>query len=330
MGNGRWLIVNDSFGALAVAFAGRDLVSWSDSSVSIKAAEANLARNDVDPGTVTFVPSTETPPGPVDLAIVKVPRTLAFLEDELRRLRPLLHDASMVIGAGMTRAVHRSTIAAFETTIGPTPTSLARKKARLLLPSLDPSLPSAPRVEPGTWVTAEGITVFDLPNVFSSGGLDAGTRLLLDHLPPVPPGHTVVDLGCGNGVVAATIAHRNADIALVCCDESHHAVAAARRTLGVAGVEASLHVADVLDGVSDSSADLVVVNPPFHAGGARTTDVAHRMFREARRVLRPGGEIRVVGNRHLGHHVALGRCFSEVEVVASDPGFVVLRAVRES
>ena len=129
-------------------------------------------------------------------------------------------------------------------------------------------------------------------------------------------------------MVAATLAHRHQDIHVVCCDESYQAVAAARATVGSVTRGATFHVTDVLDGVPDRSADLVVVNPPFHAGGARTTDVAHRMFHDAHRVLRPGGELRVVGNRHLGHHVALRRAFGSVAVVASDPRFVVLSAPR--
>ena len=54
------------------------------------------------------------------------------------------------------------------------------------------------------------------------------------------------------------------------------------------------------------------------------------MFTGARRALRPGGELWVVGNRHLGYHVTLRRIFGNSELVASDAKFVVLRAVRRS
>jgi 16S rRNA (guanine1207-N2)-methyltransferase len=53
------------------------------------------------------------------------------------------------------------------------------------------------------------------------------------------------------------------------------------------------------------------------------------MFTGARRVLAPGGELWVVGNRHLGYHVKLRRLFGNCRLVASDPKFVVLRAVRK-
>ncbi len=70
-------------------------------------------------------------------------------------------------------------------------------------------------------------------------------------------------------------------------------------------------------------------NPPFHSHRATTDTTARRMFGTARAALREGGELWVVGNRHLGYHVRLRRLFGNCEVVASDPKFVVLRAVKQ-
>ena len=326
----RWLVLNDGFGALAAAgiALGRTVTSWSDSFVAHAATADNLERNGLDLTSFTAVPSDERPDGPIELVLVKVPRTLALLEDQLVRLGPLLTTASTVIGAGMTRDVHRSTIEAFERAIGPTPTSRARKKARLLLAQVDPDVDAPVPLPPITWTSPDGIEVTSLPNVFSSGHLDAGTRLLLDHLPAPRPDATVVDLGCGNGVIAATMAARHPQIDVVCCDESYLAVAAARATVGRIAEHATFLVTDVLDGVADRSVDLVLVNPPFHTGGARTSAVATHMFAEAQRVLRDGGELRVVANRHLDHHAALKRRFGSIEVVAADARFSVIAASK--
>jgi 16S rRNA G1207 methylase RsmC len=74
--------------------------------------------------------------------------------------------------------------------------------------------------------------------------------------------------------------------------------------------------------------DLVLNNPPFHSHQATTDATAWRMFTGARRALRPGGELWVIGNRHLGYHVKLRKLFGNSRLMASDPKFVVLKAVK--
>lgn len=141
----------------------------------------------------------------------------------------------------------------------------------------------------------------------------------------------MVDLGCGNGVVGTAVALADPDAEVLFTDESFQAVASAEATYEASGAagRAEFRVADGLAGVPDGSVDLVLNNPPFHSHQATTDATARRMFGGARRVLRPGGELWVVGNRHLGYHVALRRLFGNSELVASDPKFVVLRAVRK-
>src|SRR3546814_19947478 len=82
------------------------------------ATRANLERNRIDPDRVELLASTDDPEGPLDVGIVKVPRTLALLEDQLRRLRPHLHAGSVVLGAGMTQDVHRPTIRSEASRVG--------------------------------------------------------------------------------------------------------------------------------------------------------------------------------------------------------------------
>ncbi len=326
----RWLIVNDLFGALAVALADRRPQSWNDSVTSHHATLANLERNGLDTGSVRLVPSTETPAGPIDVAVIKVPRTLALLEDELRRLRPLLHAGSVIVAGGMVKSIHRSTLDTFEQTIGPSPTSLAKKKARLVLPTYEPALVERSSPYPGRYSLDDGSPVIEHANVFSRGRLDIGTRAMLDHLPPIAEGADVLDLGCGNGLLGLTAARRGPLRSLCFVDESYQAIASAQANVEGWAIEAPCSfIADrTLASVGSSSIDVVLNNPPFHAHQSRSDDTAKRMFTDAHRVLRPGGELLVVGNRHLDYHKQLQRRFGNGEVVGSTPKFVVLRARR--
>ena len=141
----------------------------------------------------------------------------------------------------------------------------------------------------------------------------------------------MVDLGCGNGVVGTAVAVADPTAEVLFVDESFQAVASAEATYKANGVpgHAEFRVGDGLAGVPDGSVDLVLNNPPFHSHQATTDTTAWRMFTGARRALRPGGELWVIGNRHLGYHVKLRKAFGNSQLVASDPKFVVLKAVKE-
>jgi 16S rRNA (guanine1207-N2)-methyltransferase len=176
-----------------------------------------------------------------------------------------------------------------------------------------------------------GRTVTNHAGVFCADRLDLGTRLLLEHLPHRSGPETVVDLGCGNGVLGTAAALANPECEVLFTDESHQAAASAEETFAAnapAGAKARFAVGDALADVPPGSVDLVLNNPPFHSHQATTDRAARRMFAGARAALRPGGELWVVGNRHLGHHARLRRLFGNCEVVAATPKFVLLRAVR--
>jgi 16S rRNA (guanine1207-N2)-methyltransferase len=80
--------------------------------------------------------------------------------------------------------------------------------------------------------------------------------------------------------------------------------------------------------LSKESIDRVLNNPPFHENNAIRDAVAWQMFSESRDVLRPGGELWVVGNHHLAYQAKLKRLFGNCKLVASNDRFVVLQAVR--
>ncbi|MEV8065749.1 methyltransferase [Streptomyces sp. NPDC085995] len=334
--SGTVVVVGDRWGALVTALAAHGPTQITDSYLGQEATRLNLARNGAEPGAVRLLTTQDPPPDRIDVLLVRVPKSLALLEDQLLRLAPALHAGTVVVGTGMVKEIHTSTLTLFERIIGPTRTSLAERKARLILCTPDPSLerPANPwpyaYTLPGGVGAVSGRTVVNHAGVFCADRLDIGTRFLLQHLPDGDDARRVVDLGCGNGVVgtAMGLAHPEAEVLFT--DESFQAVASAEATYKANGVpgHAEFRVGDGLSGVPDGSVDLVLNNPPFHSHQATTDATAWRMFTGARRALRPGGSLWVIGNRHLGYHVKLRRLFGNSELVASDPKFVLLRAVK--
>ncbi|TWD25470.1 16S rRNA (guanine1207-N2)-methyltransferase [Streptomyces sp. T12] len=333
--SGTVVVVGDRWGALVTALAAHRPTQITDSWLGQEATRANLARNGVEPGAVRLLTTQDAPPGRIDVLLVRVPKSLALLEDQLLRLAPSVHADTVVVGTGMVKEIHTSTLDLFERILGPTRTSLAERKARLIFCTPDPA-PARPAnpwpyryTLPQDVGPVSGRTVVNHAGVFCADRLDIGTRFFLRHL-PAGRGGRVVDLGCGNGVVGTAMALADPKAEVLFVDESFQAVASAQDTYRANDVsgQAEFRVGDGLAGVPAGSVDLVLNNPPFHSHQATTDATAWRMFTGARRTLRPGGELWVVGNRHLGYHVKLRRLFGNSEVVASDPKFVVLRAVR--
>ncbi|OKI20126.1 methyltransferase [Streptomyces sp. CB03911] len=349
---GTVVVLGDRWGALVTALAGRvepgatRLVQISDSYLGQQATLANLVRNgsgDADrPGgadVVELLSTRDAPPERIDVLLVRVPKSLALLEDQLHRLAPGVHAGTVVVGTGMVTEIHTSTLKLFERILGHTRTSLAAKKARLIFCAPDPAIPRTPGPWPHSYQLPEDIgvaggrTVVNHAGIFCAERLDIGTRFLLRHLPERRGPERVVDLGCGNGVVGTAAALANPEAEVLFVDESHQAVASARATYR-ANTDPATHAGaefltgDGLAGVPAGSVDLVLNNPPFHTHQATTEATSRRMFTGARDALRPGGELWVIGNRHLGYHVKLRRLFGNCEVVSSDPKFVILRAVK--
>lgn len=324
------LIVNDSFGALTVSLSHTPLWSQSDSVLAQLGCRANLAANAIPADDIQLLDSLQAPTAAIELALVKIPKSLALLEDQLYRLRPLLSPGAKVVGAGMTKTIHNSTLQLFARVLGPTHTSLAQKKARLIFCQPAPQDWRGDSPYPSYYpLENTELTLCNHAAVFSRAGLDIGSRFLLQNLPDLGATREIIDLGCGNGVLGLMAKRQWPGLHCHFYDESHMAIASARHNIeaafgSTAGCEFSVN--DCLRGVPANSADAILNNPPFHQQQVVGDHIAWQMFRDSHRVLRRGGLLCVVGNRHLGYHSKLQRLFGNCEVSASNRKFVILQA----
>lgn len=166
---------------------------------------------------------------------------------------------------------------------------------------------------------------------FGGPTLDHGSRLLLASCAETPSAATrIVDLGCGNGVLAVAAARMNPAAQLIATDQSLAAVAATTLTAKRAGVSdrVTVHRADGAEAVPDGWAQLILLNPPFHSGATVHTGVAHRLIRSCARALAPGGELRIVSNSHLGYRSLVERAIGETRQLTQNRTFTVLSAIR--
>lgn len=186
---------------------------------------------------------------------------------------------------------------------------------------------SPPDLETATFSVAFGGTTFTFvsrPGVFSHGEVDPASRLLLE-VASVHPGDRILDLGCGYGILGIVAAQQAPEGYAVMVDRNLLAVELARenaRLNAVTNVEVLL--SDGVEAVADRRFDLVLCNPPFHAGRPADRLAGEVLLVQGASVLAPGGRFYVVANEFLPYERVLRDALGEVEEVARRDGFKVL------
>jgi 16S rRNA G1207 methylase RsmC len=190
-------------------------------------------------------------------------------------------------------------------------------------------------IAPGTWrefeVGVHGYTfrLRSLPGVFAfDDDVDEGTRLLLDQL-DVAPGGSVLDVGCGYGIIGLLAARLGAGhVDMV--DVNLLAIASARENIaGNAVSNAEAFLSDAFSAVGNKRYDLIASNPPFHAGKSVDYAVAHAFIEHARSALKPGGRLLLVANKFIRYDHLMRTTFNTVECLIETNKYHVLQGFQE-
>ena len=131
--------------------------------------------------------------------------------------------------------------------------------------------------------------------VFSADRVDDGTKYLLLAAPSPPPTGTVVDLGCGYGPIACTLAARTPGATVWAVDVNQRALDLCRANAAALGLT-NVRVAHVDDLPAELSVDLLWSNPPIRIG----KDALHALLAGWLGRLAPGGSAVLVVRKHLG------------------------------
>ncbi len=329
---GTVVVIGDNYGALTLGAAAVLDLHGIRVHQDARAGELALAANarraaDIDlSGRFTHQPLGRALLEGARVVLLQLPRSLAALDDISRAIAAYA-DPSVVVYAGgrvkhMTPAMNDVLGTSFEEVTA----TLARQKSRVLIAErrregIAPALPRREHHDDlDLWVCASG-------NAFAGTKIDIGTRLLIDHLDEmVPDARTAVDLGCGTGVLAALLARSRGDLRVIATDQSAAAVESATATMAANGLAQRVDVVrdDALSGFDDDSADLILLNPPFHVGSTVHAGIALKLFEAAGRVLRPGGELWTVFNSHLAYRAALQRAVGPTRQVDRNAKFTVM------
>lgn len=329
--NTRTLILNDNFGALAASLASKMQVhSSGDSFLAHQALRNNLDNNQLNQDSVEIIQADQAFNSSYACVLIRVPKTLALLEEQLIRLQTQITPDTIIIAAGMIKHLPRSAGDLLERYIGPVQASLAEKKARLLFVTPADKLPASSPYPSEYQLEKPQLILRNHAGVFCREALDIGTRFFLQHLPTDLGNAQVADLGCGNGVLGIVCALNNPQAQLRMVDESYMAVQSAQENwqLALAERPVTVYAGDGLGAEQAETLDIVLCNPPFHQQQVVGDFLARRMFQQSHRALKKDGQLWVVGNRHLGYHVTLKRMFRDVQQIAANAKFVIFKATK--
>jgi len=169
----------------------------------------------------------------------------------------------------------------------------------------------------------EALGLWTQPGAFSWNRRDPGSALLQDHLPAL--GGKGADFGCGIGILSRTILASSRVTHLVMIDIDRRAIDMAARN--VEDARAEIRWADVRS-LRLAGLDFVVMNPPFHDGGAEDQSLGQSFIRKAAEALRPGGTLWLVANRHLPYEGVLKPLFKRVTPAVEASGYKVYEAQK--
>lgn len=317
------LIINDHFGALSCGLQDFDCTTYTDSYVSMMGISMNGA------GRVKILSNLNDLAEVYDYVVIQLPKNMSFFEDILCHLRPRVHAKSQIICGSMIKHMAPMSFELLNKYIGPTTTSLAKKKARLIFASVEKSPLSNPYP---LSISIEGFekNFMNHSNLFSRDKLDIGTRFFLDHFPKGIQG-TILDLGCANGIIGIKAKMLNPQAKIIFSDESYMAIESARINYKqFFEDQASFQWTNCYEAQPKNALDYVLCNPPFHQQNTIGDFIAWQMFKDSYESLKVGGKIRVIGNSHLGYQVKLKKIFGNCSIVATNKKFIICESFKRA
>lgn len=261
-----------------------------------------------------------------DVVVVRLPKSLDRLDDIARLVARHAKPTVALVAGGRLKYMTLSMNEVLGRSFGRVRASLARQKSRVLFAS-EPRAVSAPEPRRAHLDELE-LDVVAWGGVFAGASLDIGTRAMLSTFDTLPRFDTAIDFGCGTGILAAQLKRSRPFARVIASDDSDIATRSARDTFAANHLDLAVAHESFLETQPDESADLIVLNPPFHDGGPVSRQAAHRMFFVASRKLRRGGELRVVWNSRLGHRPVLEQAVGPTTQLTRTPKFTVTASTK--
>ncbi|MCU4166433.1 methyltransferase [Carboxylicivirga caseinilyticus] len=311
-------IINDRFGFLSIALHHLKPTVIIDYKSQEKAIQKNLANNGIQLDQITFSDILSINNLKIETAIVKVPKSMELFALYLHQVSQMISEDGIVICGFMTKYFTSSMLDVAQKYFKKAEQSLAYKKSRLLI--LSEPITKQDEILTETIAVENGDELMQYKGVFSSGKIDMGTRFLLDNLDIYENEDSILDLACGNGIIAYHLEKNNPSSNLYLVDDFYLAVESSKINLPKANCLFNNDLSDF----KNQFFDLIVTNPPFHFGHETNIEVSLSLFKQTCRCLKPNGRFVVVANKHLNYATHLRKIYSKVMITAENTKFQII------
>jgi len=163
--------------------------------------------------------------------------------------------------------------------------------------------------------------------VFSKDKVDYGSDVMIKSLPGLSG--SILDLGCGYGVIGLSIAKANPAAHVTMVDINQRAVDLTAMNIERNGIKnAEAFVSDGFQNVNGLY-NAIISNPPIRAGKS----VIYPLFEESIKYLNPNGSLYLVIQKKQGAKSAVEKLisvFGNCEVINKQGGYWILKSTKES
>lgn len=171
--------------------------------------------------------------------------------------------------------------------------------------------------------------LFSSTGIFSPNELDAGTEVLLKQLESLKPQGTILDIGCGWGPIALSLALASPKAKIIAIDVNQKSIALTRLNAKSLQLE-NIEVFQPEQVKESLMFDEIWSNPPIRVGKKMLHEILCKWLPR----LQPGGSARLVVQKNLGSD-SLQKWLEtefedgfEVSRIASIKGFRIIKVTR--
>ncbi|QCI23330.1 16S rRNA (guanine(1207)-N(2))-methyltransferase RsmC [Buchnera aphidicola (Melaphis rhois)] len=170
------------------------------------------------------------------------------------------------------------------------------------------------------------ININTIPGIFSYNKVDIGSQLLISTFTKSIRGN-VLDIGCGSGVLSASLMKYSNYITLTLVDINIAALRSSELTLKANNIIGNIYPSNIYSNINEKF-DLIISNPPIHKNFKINLNYIKEIIKNSVKYLTKKGEIRIVINSSISCHKIFKYTFSKYNILNENNNFKVYQAYK--